>query len=265
MDAHPAAELFPMMSASEYAGLLGDIRANGLLEPILVDKKTNTIIDGRNRYRACRELGIKPAFDWWSGDDPTGYVVSKNLHRRHLNESQRAMIAARMANAPQGARTDLASIDARLTDGRAAKLLNISEPTVERAKAVLRQGTPELIAAVDAGKLAVSAAVQQIAASETRNNIRAIASDSRKEMQQIADQMTPEERLHWTNEYLEQRGALARLLREILKLGNPTEFARRHAGHIRGEIVHNAPLVRDWLAAFLEETHNHDGHHSNCA
>lgn len=264
MDAHPAAALFPLMSATEYAGLLEDIRQHGLREPIVVDSKTKTILDGRNRYRACRESLRVPQFEWYDGDDPTGYVVSLNLHRRHLNESQRAMIAARLANAPSGARTDLAPIGAR-SQKDAAKMLNVGERSVERAATVLRKGTAEMVAAVDAGHVAVSAAVQQIAATKQRDDIRALASESRREMQGWADKMTPEERLHWTNEYLEQRGALARLLREILKLGDPTEFARRHAGHIRGEIVQNAPQVRDWLAAFLEETHNHDGHQRNCA
>ena len=264
MNSHPAAELFPMMSASEYAGLLGDIRANGLLEPILVDKKTNTIIDGRNRYRACRELGIKPAFDWWSGDDPTGYVVSKNLHRRHLNESQRAMIAARLANAPEGRPSETSSIDL-VSQPRAAQLLNVSTPSVKRARVVLERGTPEQVQAVEAGTLAGAAAVQQIAVKEHGDNIRAMAANSRKEMQQIADQMTPEERLHWSNEYLEERGALARLLRDILKLGDPAQFARKHAGHILRETMDNAPLVRDWLAGFIEETETNDGHQRDCA
>lgn len=69
--------------------------------------------------------------------------------RRHLNESQRAMVAARLANVNHGGDRSKASIDA-LTDGRAAKLLNISEPTVERARVVLERGTPEQVQAVEA-------------------------------------------------------------------------------------------------------------------
>lgn len=166
MDAHPAAELFPMMSAQEYAGLLEDIRQHGLREPIVVDSKTKTILDGRNRYRACRESLRVPEFEWYDGDDPTGYVVSLNLHRRHLNESQRAMIAARLANLPSGARTDLAPIGAR-SQKDAAKMLNVGERSVERAATVLREGTAEMVAAVDAGHVAVSAAVRELQRTET--------------------------------------------------------------------------------------------------
>lgn len=87
------------------------------------------------------------------------YVLSKNLHRRHLNESQRAMVAARVANMPSGARTDLASIDAR-SQPEAAAALNVSRPSVQRAARVQTSGTPELVRAVDEGRVAVSAAAK---------------------------------------------------------------------------------------------------------
>jgi len=73
------------------------------------------------------------------------------LHRRHLNESQRAMIAARLANLPRGRRETNGSIDLFTTQQQAASLLNVSTPSVERARVVLSEGTPEMIAAVDAG------------------------------------------------------------------------------------------------------------------
>ncbi len=45
-----------------------------------------------------------------------------------------------------------------LSRAYAAEKLNVSERTVNTAKAVQRTGSPELIAAVDAGEVAVSAA-----------------------------------------------------------------------------------------------------------
>ena len=94
---HEVANIFPMMSAEEFESLKSDIQSNGLLEPIW--QYQGKIIDGRNRYRACLDVGVKPRFREWDGNGSLiAFVISLNLHRRHLTESQRGMIAARMAN-----------------------------------------------------------------------------------------------------------------------------------------------------------------------
>jgi ParB-like chromosome segregation protein Spo0J len=91
-----------MMSDDELAELAADIKANGLREPIWVHD--GRIIDGRNRYLACKRAGIEPRFKVYPGDDKgiLPFVLSLNLHRRHLNESQRAAVAARVANIQHG-------------------------------------------------------------------------------------------------------------------------------------------------------------------
>ena len=90
-------------------------------------------------------------------DDPLLYVISANLQRRHLDESQRALVAARIANMPQGARTDLAAIEARSQPEAAAKL-NVSRASVQRAAVVLKSEDNALIARVEAGTIAVDLA-----------------------------------------------------------------------------------------------------------
>jgi len=102
---HHLAEIFPLSEGADFESLVSDIRANGLHEPIVLFE--GSILDGRNRYRACLEAGIEPITKDFEGDDPLAYVVSLNLMRRRLNESQRAMIAANIANMRQGTRTDL--------------------------------------------------------------------------------------------------------------------------------------------------------------
>ena len=92
MQFHEVANIFPMMTADEFEALCKDIAENGQLEPIwLYDGQ---IIDGRNRYRACKQVGIEPKFRTWAGDGSlVAFVASLNLHRRHLNSGQRAVIA----------------------------------------------------------------------------------------------------------------------------------------------------------------------------
>ena len=74
--------------------------------------------------------------------DPLEFVISKNLKRRHLNESQRAMIAARLANMQEGRPRKTASFDA-VSQSDAATMLNVSRPSVQRAKAVQENAPTE--------------------------------------------------------------------------------------------------------------------------
>jgi N6-adenosine-specific RNA methylase IME4 len=158
MKAHSLADLFPTMEGAEFEQLKADIKANKLREPIwLLDGK---ILDGRNRYRACRILRIKPdtrKFDPKRQGDPLSFVISMNLKRRHLDESQRAMIAARLATLKSGQRSDLVEGVPIVT---AATMMNVSERSAKRAAVVRDFAEPEIKRAVDMGKLAVSLAAQ---------------------------------------------------------------------------------------------------------
>lgn len=158
MNAHPAASLFPVMEGADLEALAADIQTNGLLVPIVLHE--GLVLDGRNRLAACELAGVEPAFVGWPGaGDPMSWVVSQNLHRRHLSEGQRAMIAARLATMKQGTRTDLAPIGAK-SQSDVASLLNVARRSVQRARTVQERGAPELVAAVDAGEVAVSRAAQ---------------------------------------------------------------------------------------------------------
>ena len=99
---HPAANIFPVMTGEEFDALVEDVREHRLQVPI--ELYEGQILDGRNRYKACQEIGIDVdehtkdvtgyVNDQYSGD-PVSHVLSLNLHRRHLDTSQRAMIAGR--------------------------------------------------------------------------------------------------------------------------------------------------------------------------
>lgn len=155
---HPYAELFPWIEGPAFQELKADIAKNGVIEPIVF--LDGAILDGRNRYVAARELGIEYPRVEYEGADPLGFVIAKNLARRHLSESQRGMVAAKLAKMPQGARTDLqpsANLP-EVSQPAAAALLNVSERTLRTAKTVQEQGAPELVAAVETGQVSVSAA-----------------------------------------------------------------------------------------------------------
>lgn len=92
LEFHPVAAIFPLMEGQEFEDLKEDIRENGLIEPVWIFE--GKILDGRNRYRACRELKIEPKFREWRGPSAVSLVVSLNLKRRHLTAAQRAMAAA---------------------------------------------------------------------------------------------------------------------------------------------------------------------------
>jgi len=95
MKFHDVANIFPMMSDAEYRALVEDIKAHDQREPIWV--LNGEILDGRNRWRACEEIGIDTYTREYTGDTSTealiAFVVSLNLKRRHLNSGQLAVVA----------------------------------------------------------------------------------------------------------------------------------------------------------------------------
>ncbi len=92
LELHPLCTLFPRLSGAEFDALVADIRANGLQQPITVHE--GMVLDGGNRYAACLEAGVEPIVQAFDGDDAVSFVLSANLHRRHLSPGQQAAIVA---------------------------------------------------------------------------------------------------------------------------------------------------------------------------
>src|SRR5262249_18256118 len=99
-DFHPLADIFPMLEGPGFEALVDDIRERKQQEPVWLYE--GKILDGRNRYLACQKLGREIQVKDFTGDDPIGFVLSANLHRRHLNESQRAVVAAKLTSLEVG-------------------------------------------------------------------------------------------------------------------------------------------------------------------
>jgi hypothetical protein len=182
--AHEYADKFPMLAEPELKELADDIKKNGLLEPIRIYQ--DKILDGRNRYAACKLAGVTPRLVIFSGTDEEAmaFVVSENLSRRHLNESQRAMIAADFATMKVGRqrqserqpqekpeRLDTASANAQdkpvaekpkaLSSKQAAKMMNVGRDSVQKAK-VLKKTAPEKAKEVSDGKKSLNQATIEV-------------------------------------------------------------------------------------------------------
>src|SRR5690348_1465957 len=56
MASHELANLLPMIDQTNYENLKADIAKQGILEPIVLFE--GKILDGRNRYRAAKELSF---------------------------------------------------------------------------------------------------------------------------------------------------------------------------------------------------------------
>jgi ParB-like chromosome segregation protein Spo0J len=127
---HPLADIFPLMEGDEFELLVADIKMNGLIEPIIMFD--DQILDGRNRFRACRAAGVVPTYRPFQGDDPSAFVISVNLRRRHLtHEQKRAVIAKYLATAFEQ------------SDRQIAKTVGVSDKTVGSVRADL-EATAEI-------------------------------------------------------------------------------------------------------------------------
>jgi hypothetical protein len=157
---HPAATVFPALDPAEYEALRDDVKRNGVIEPIFVDAK-GRVLDGRHRLRAAHEAGRPCAALVYDGPDPVEFVLSMNLHRRHLTEGQRAMIAERLANLGEGRpRAETGSRDP-VSITAAAKLMRVSPSSVKRARVVRLHGSPALGEAVTAGAIPLKQAARE--------------------------------------------------------------------------------------------------------
>jgi len=171
MEFHELADIFPMMDAKRFAALKADIAEHGLREPIIVTE--NKILDGRNRYNACLELPeVEPRFVEWDGKgDLLAFIVSMNLARRHLNESQRAMVAGKIANMPAGRHwPNSANLpNNKVSQGDSADMVNVSTRSVTSAVKVLNDGISELRKAVEVSDEIVGERVSVSLAAQVAN------------------------------------------------------------------------------------------------
>lgn len=149
---HPLSTIFPLLEGFQFTELVEDIRTNGLRTPIsLYESK---ILDGRNRYRACKAAQIPLRFSTVTPADALAFVVSANLYRRHLDSSQRAVVARRVATlrAPHGTHSEIWR-----EYKKAASDLKVGVSTVYLAERLERCGEKDVQEAVERGQISLHA------------------------------------------------------------------------------------------------------------
>ena len=196
---HPVASLFPMIDDDALNALAEDIKKNGQREPIIVAYLDEAmidepvVIDGRNRHAACKLAGIEPEFKFvmslndreLSPQVIADWIISHNLHRRHLTTSQKAMVGqgylaylkeeakkrqdAGRVNSHASRRGELVSpksdepksVQGSRSDVQAAKLVGVGKNSIRDADFVMKND-PELAQQVRDSKVTVSAAAKRI-------------------------------------------------------------------------------------------------------
>lgn len=189
---HPLANIFPLIEGQDFEELVRDIQVHGLREPIVLF--AGKILDGRNRYRACVAAKVLPEsldeltvtqlkhikhFTPIGGPHPSqdellDFVLSKNLHRRHMTASQRAMAMAEYehyrhggARRAQDANLHLEGLQpepAGPTRADLAERGHVSERLIASAAVVRDQAAPEVKEEVRKGNITVSTAAEMVKA-----------------------------------------------------------------------------------------------------
>lgn len=177
---HDAWALVPGMQPDEWEIFLADVLANGVRDPIVV-QRGGIVLDGRHRLKAAGERGdefILARVVDLDGQAQLDYLLKAAVLRRHLNDSQRAMLAAKIKPAYEKAAKKRQEAT-RIRNGRvpagadspppdqkgksrdqAGAACGVSGRSVDHATKALSKGTPELARAVAAGELRASTAAK---------------------------------------------------------------------------------------------------------
>jgi hypothetical protein len=189
---HPLAELFPPMPDDQYQALKADIAENGQKEDIVFWQ--DKLIDGRHRLRACLELGIRPdTAELDDSCDPYIYVLSHNLHRRHLTASQRSIVAAKLVTFKRGGdrKSENFKTQIGVSIDEAALQLSVSPRSVDIAKQVIEHGSKAIVDAVESGEIPVSFAAKFVTEEPDKKTQTELVKQGKKAMREHITEPSP--------------------------------------------------------------------------
>lgn len=164
LELHPLCTLFPRLAGAEFEALKADIATHGLRQPIITHD--GLILDGGNRYRACVEAGVEPTLEEFAGENLVSFVLSANLHRRHLSAGQQAAIVASAQDwagaQPVGRPGKSGNVAGLNSVADRAGQSGASERTQRMADTVAKK-SPELARQVAHGEISLPKALEQVA------------------------------------------------------------------------------------------------------
>jgi hypothetical protein len=163
MELHPLCTYFPRMSEAEFDSLKDNLLANGQTHPIYT--LDGMILDGGNRYRALCELGIAPVLIEYTGSNPTQFILSSNLHRRHLTQGQSAAIVSASQSWVNAQATDNSQLRDTVqlnTASARAKQSGVGQRTQQLADKLVKEAPAELVKEVIDGKKSLNKAIKEI-------------------------------------------------------------------------------------------------------
>jgi len=185
---HKYADILPMMEKKDLENLKKDLEENGYDKNRPIVLFEDKILDGRNRYKACSELKIKPKFIEYKGDDALYYVISNNLNRRQLSESQRAMVGVqykkyyiekfpaggdrKSKEFQSGTSATLKKEDKDIKNrDRAGNVVGVSGKMIDMAEYVEKKATKEEIESINKGKAKVTTICKKYKKKEQKKEV----------------------------------------------------------------------------------------------
>ena len=201
MKNHPIADVWPMMDDDKLKELADDISKNGQISPVWLYE--GKILDGRNRWAACKIAGVEPTTKEYTGTEPTAFAVAMNDRRRHMNKGALAAVAVELLpffeadakkrqqaagkdhgrgqkveekipqpisnkSTPAKIETAQESVSGRVPQARedAAKSVGVNDRYVQDAKKV-KEEAPEVFEQLKAGKITLQNAKREVSKKPT--------------------------------------------------------------------------------------------------
>lgn len=244
---HPAADAFPVMEEEELEELAADIKINGLKQPLVVAEVDGQmmLIDGRTRRMACLALGIIPGYVLLDGQDPVAYIMSANIHRRHMTKGQRAMVMARLLET------------SKVTQQTASKQADISQQRISQARTILKHA-PDLADSVISGFLPLDNAYEEARIRKGRADTYESRFNALKAEAPDLAELVVEERLGLEEAQVALGERKTRIQREKIGIAEGLHALAQHAYFLEHEVQRKRVAEFVVSEAELYQKHNPD-------